>query len=277
MHSSPALNVIVGTQPWRVHLEPAHDLSIPLTFDAAQPRFFGAPPATSTPLVAGTFVGDVRRGGTCNCESYELTPHCGGTHTECVGHITLERVSVRDAAKALLYPAVLASVTPVAASDTDERSDPMPQSGDRLVTRSELVRATRGMHLDGSSAIVIRTLPNTAGKQSRNYDAGHAPPYFTIAAIEWMLGLGVEHLVVDLPSIDRASDQGRLTAHRLFWGMPPGEQSVAAAKRAHATITELAYIDDSVPDGHYMLSLQIAPFAADAAPSRPLLYRRIAA
>lgn len=278
VHSPPSrLSVVIGTQPWLVDLEPAHDLSIPLTFDDLQPSFFGAPVATSTPLAAGTFVGDVRRGGSCNCASHAITPHCNGTHTECVGHITLERVSVRDVAQAPLYPAVLASVTPLPASATDERSDPAPQPGDVLVTRSELVRATRGIDLSGSNTLVVRTLPNTASKRHKNYDAGPPPPYFTVAAMQWILEAGIVHLVVDLPSIDRASDQGLLTAHRLFWGMPPGGKSLAAATRSLATITELAYIDDAVPDGHYMLSLQIAPFAADAAPSRPMLYRRVAA
>lgn len=274
---SPSLSVIIGTRPWLIHFEPAHDLSIPLAFGEPQPKFFGAPAATATPLAAGAFIGDVRRGGSCNCASYALTPHCGGTHTECVGHITTERVSVRDVARAPLYPAVLASVTPVAASVTDERSDPAPQAGDHLVTRSELVRATRDFDFAGCQALVVRTLPNPTDKRHRDYDAGHPAPYFTIAAMEWLLQLGIEHLIVDLPSIDRASDQGLLTAHRLFWGVPPGETSIAAARRSHATITELAYIDDSATDGHYMLSLQIAPFVADAAPSRPILYRRIAA
>jgi arylformamidase len=265
---------MVNDRPWLVDVEHAHDLSIALTFDGQQPRFFGAPAATSMPLAAGSFVGDVRRGGSCNCASYSLTPHCGGTHTECVGHITIERVSVRDTALAPLYPALLASVRPQAASATEERSKPGPQAGDHLITRAELARATRDFDLGGNTALIVRTLPNAPDKRRRDYDAGHPPPYFSIAAMEWMLEHGVEHLVVDVPSIDRASDQGLLTAHRLFWGMPLGETSVASAGRATATVTELAYIDDLVPDGHYVLSLQIAPFAADAAPSRPLLYRR---
>jgi arylformamidase len=271
------LRVQVANTSWLVETEPAHDLSIPLAFDGAQPTFFGAPWATSTPLAAGSFVGDVRRGGSCNCASYSLTPHCGGTHTECVGHITLERMSVRDVARAPLYPAVLLSVSAIDAPSSDERSDPAPQPGDRLITRSELLRASAGIDVRGSQALVVRTLPNATDKQWQNYDTQPPPPYFSLQAMQWIVEIGIEHLIVDLPSIDRSSDEGRLSAHRVFWGMPPGEKSAAAAARASATITELAYIDDAVPDGYYMLSLQIAPFVADAAPSRPLLYRRIAA
>lgn len=271
------LRVVVADTPWLVATEPAHDLSIPLEFDGAQPSFFGAPSATAAPLAAGSFIGDVRHGGSCNCASYSLTPHCGGTHTECVGHITLERMSVRDVARAPLYPAVLLSVSPIDAASSDERSDPAPQPGDRLITRAELLRASEGIDVRGSQALVVRTLPNPADKRWQNYDTEPVPPYFSLQAMEWIVDAGIEHLVVDLPSVDRSSDEGRLSAHRVFWGMPPGAKTASAARRAGATITELAYVDDAVPDGYYMLSLQIAPFVADAAPSRPLLYRRIAA
>jgi arylformamidase len=82
---------------------------------------------------------------------------------------------------------------------------------------------------------------------------------------------GIDTLVVDLPSIDRAQDGGKLAAHRIFWGMPAGSTSAATATRPNATITEMAYIDDSVADGPYLLNLQVAPFVIDAAPSRPIL------
>jgi hypothetical protein len=33
----------------------------------------------------------------------------------------------------------------------------------------------------------------------------------------------------------------------------------------------MAYIDDAIADGPYLLNLQVAPFVIDAAPSRPIL------
>ena len=90
--------------------------------------------------------------------------------------------------------------------------------------------------------------------------------------MRWLVEHGVEHLVVDLPSIDPAHDAGALLAHRIFWGLPERETSVARATRRQATITELAFIDAAVADGDYLLNLQVAPFVSDAAPSRPLLY-----
>ena len=84
---------------------------------------------------------------------------------------------------------------------------------------------------------------------------------------------GIEHLVVDLPSIDRAHDEGRLTAHRIFFGLPPRLNVSCRRQRApRATVTELAYIPDDVADGAYLLELQVPALGGDAVPSRPLLY-----
>jgi hypothetical protein len=47
---------------------------------------------------------------------------------------------------------------------------------------------------------------------------------------------------------------------------------LAAATRAAATVTELAYIPDSIADGAYLLELQVPALTGDAVPSRPLLY-----
>ena len=82
----------------------------------------------------------------------------------------------------------------------------------------------------------------------------------------------VDHLLVDLPSVDRMQDNGLLLAHRAFWGMPQGSAALSQATHPHATITELIYVPDNVADGNYLLNLQVAPLDADAAPSRPLLY-----
>jgi arylformamidase len=258
---------------WNVDVADVHDLSIPLQFEGRQPAFFGAPPASSTALAAGDFTGDVRRGASCNCSTYSLTPHCNGTHTECVGHITRDRMSVRDIARDVLIPAVVLSVTPRAADQTREASLPPPRAGDALITRDELERAAGAHPVAGFRAVIVRTLPNAPEKQQRNYDAAKPPAYFSSEAMNWIVAHDIDHLVVDLPSVDRASDAGLLTTHRLFWGMPPARIDALHATRAHATITELAYIDDAIADGPYLLNLQVAPFASDAAPSRPFLMR----
>jgi kynurenine formamidase len=271
--AAPQLFIVeFGEKRWSAVSTDAIDLSIPLDFDGAQPSFFGAAPGTATALEAGSFIGDVRRGGSCNCSRFTLTPHCNGTHTECVGHVTSDRVSIRDIAIEHLLPALLVTVSPEAAEVTAENSYPAAQPDDQLITRKALQSIAGPQLLSGCHALIIRTLPNDRSKQHRRYDIDPPPPYCSAQAMQWIVDQGIRHLVVDLPSIDRAADAGRLTTHRLFWGLPPGCTDSAAATRRHCTITELAYVDNATPDGLYLLNLQVAAFVADAAPSRPILY-----
>ena len=80
-------------------------------------------------------------------------------------------------------------------------------------------------------------------------------------------------LVVDLPSLDRADDGGRLAAHRTYWGLPPGSVDCTAGQRAaRARHRTRVHAVDAMPDGLYLLDLQVPAFATDAAPSRPVLY-----
>src|SRR5262245_41258990 len=114
------LSAIVQGRRWLADASHAIDLSIPLRFDGPQPAFFQVPSATAHAIEAGSFIGDVARGGSVNCACYSLTPHCNGTHTECVGHITREPVSVRSVAQDHFVPAVVLSVAPEPASATME-------------------------------------------------------------------------------------------------------------------------------------------------------------
>lgn len=255
-----ALALEIGGCRWAVAEDgPGHDISIPLRFNAPQPTFFGAAAASEQPLAAGSFVGDVRQGGSCNCSIHTFVPHCNGTHTECVGHITRERMSVRNLAVHHLSAALLITV------------EPQPLAGDKVIDLHVLQAAVGAHRLADYHALVVRTLPNDDSKLTRNHDTDPPPPYFTTDAMSWIVEQGIETLVVDLPSIDRAQDGGRLAAHRIFWGVPQGGTSGALATRAHATITEMAFIPNTVVDGPYLLNLQVPPFMSDAAPSRPIL------
>ena len=225
-------------------------IALELNFDADQPRHFGAPAATSEAFAVPGFSGAVATGASCNCNVITLIPHCNGTHTECVGHLTTERLDAHRVAPKGLIPAVLITVEPTDA--TQESTDPKPQPGDKLVTRMALERNWPRDHQP--EAVVIRTTESA---------------YLTRDAAEFLVSRGVEHLVVDLPSIDRAHDEGRLTAHRVFFGLPRG---ATAATRPQATVTELARIPSEVPDGPYLLEIQVPAIAGDAVPSRPLLY-----
>ena len=61
-------------------------------------------------------------------------------------------------------------------------------------------------------------------------------------------------------------------AHRTFWDLPIGKQVLKVKPAKHRTITELIFVPNTVKDGLFLLDLQVAPFALDAAPSRPVLY-----
>lgn len=271
---------IVGDREVAIDLAQPIDLAIPLEFDGPQPRHFGAPPARSQAFVAGTFEGDVARGASCNCRTITLTPHCNGTHTEGVGHLTREPLDAHRLVPPGLLAALLLSVEPEAAYTTSESSDPFPHSADPLITQHALfgawARVTRasGLQLD-PQALVVRTLPNDPTKRTRDHTHAVAP-YFSREAMEEVVSRGIEHLVLDTPSLDRAHDEGRLTAHRVFFGLPPASRSSADARRAHCTVTELAYVPDAAPDGAYLLALHVPALGGDAVPSRPLLYRLLA-
>lgn len=259
----------------RVDTDRAVSLAIPLLPDGPQPSHFGAPPARSVPLEAGGFVGDTRAGGSCNCEVVTVVPHCNGTHTEGIGHVTRARVPVHGAALAPLVPAALVSIEPVPAPGAGETADPEPLAGDVLLTARALraaLEAVAGLPGDAPlPALVVRTLPNGPEKARRDWMRPPMPPYFSLEAMAFLAARGIEHLVTDLPSVDRLLDEGRLAGHRAFWGLPAGATDPALAARPGATITEMAFVPDALADGLYALSLQVAAWAGDAAPSRPVL------
>jgi arylformamidase len=235
-----------------------HDLSIPLrgvqqsNGVVGNPNTFGIQEAAFTPFRAGNFVGSVAEGGACNCENLLVNAHGNGTHTECIGHITRERVSINATLKKFFALCALVSMTP----------ETLP-NGDSVITEKQIRDAVRGLHTD-VSALVIRTLPNDEAKRSRRY-SGANPAYMTTEAAETLAVSGIQHLLLDLPSLDRQDDGGHLMAHKAFWQYP-------FAPRHEATVTEMVFAPDALTDGAYLLNLQIAPFESDASPSKPVLY-----
>lgn len=238
------------------------DISIPLDFDGPQPNAFGVEAAVSAACEYGQLVGDTRRGGSCNFERVTFIPHCNGTHTECIGHITNERIFVTDCLKDVIVPASVVTV------------EPKSIGGDLLITENALKRVLKNETVD-ASALVVRTSPNSSDKLTARYDENNIPPFFHAEAMEFIVKLGIKHLLVDLPSIDRLFDEGKLKNHRIFWNVDDGSRELNEMSRIHNTITELIYVKDEVEDGDYFLNLQIASFKSDASPSRPILFRRL--
>jgi kynurenine formamidase len=260
----------------QIDLAAAHSLALPLQFDGHQPQWFAAPAPSSVALETAGFTGSVARGASCNCHTLHFTPHCDGTHTECVGHLTAEPCDVQEVAPRTMLPAAVITQMPISAAASGENSDPPARDRDLYITRNALLARWPQRTPFAIKALIIRTLPNPADKRSRDY---HQQPaaYFSREAMELVVARGIEHLVLDLPSCDRADDQGRLCAHRIFFGLPPGSTALADARRAQCTLTELAFIDNAIVDGCYLLNLQLPSIAGDALPSRPLLYPPVGA
>lgn len=233
------------------------DLSIPLLFNGPQPNAFGVDAATAVSL------GDTRDGSSVNFEQYTFIPHCNGTHTECVGHITVERISVLDCLTDVFVNAVLVSV------EAESDGDDLVLSLNSLKNAGIQPPATAS-GTDTATALIVRTLPNDDSKITRRYDTDNVPPYFSREAMEYIVECGFMHLLVDLPSLDRLDDP-TLPAHRAFWNVEMGSRAVNDATRINSTITELIYVPNEVADGEYTINLQIAPFEADCSPSRPIL------
>lgn len=238
----------------------AVSLALELDFNRPHPRHFGAPPATSEAFRVGSFEGDVTRGASCNCRRVTLIPHCNGTHTESASHLTVEQRPLHSFVPKAPLSALLLTVRATPAGE-EEDSVPAPQPGDRLITRGGLLQAWSAYAAVRPRALVLRT--GTDWQEQ-------APPFLSRQLVTELIARGVEHLVTDLPSVDRLADEGRLTAHRLFFGLPPGSTRLAEATRATATVTELARIPAHLADGPCAVQLQMPDWSGDAVPCRPL-------
>lgn len=220
-------------------------IAIPLDHEGPQPNAYGAPLYEANPVRIDGWTGDTREGASVNFYNVRINPHGNGTHTECVGHISKDRYSIHKVLGSGRWIAQLISVYPV-----------LHESGDRIIQDLDWE--------SGTESIIIRTLPNHQDKMSRHYTNTN-PPFLDFRLAAKMAELGVQHLLLDLPSVDKEEDGGVLAAHKSFWQYP--EQP-----RINATITEMAYIDNNIPDGLYLLEIQIPAIELDASPSRPFIY-----
>ena len=249
--------VEIGNKKYNVDFSKGIDISIPLNFNGSQPNTYAVDRASSKPYQDGQFIGDTRKGGPCNFETYSFTPHCNGTHTECIGHITDERITILSSLNQEMIPSTLVSVAPKYSSE------------DLVITKEDLKSQLEYVKSEFLKGLIIRTLPNNENKKSRDY-MKESPCFFSIEAMEYIVSLGVQHLLVDSPSVDRLLDEGRLSAHNIFWETKEKKFNPAAKNK---TITEMIFVPDSLDDGQYLLNLQIPAFVSDAAPSRPILYK----
>lgn len=233
-----------------VDLSKPLDISIPLraTQDNVHSWYIDNP--TIIPVKMGDWIGSVKEGGDVNFNTITFNPHAHGTHTECVGHITKEVYTINKCLKKFMFLAQVITIAPEKMED------------DFIISKKQLSYALKQSKPE---ALIVRTIPNLTEKLNKKYSNTNWA-YFTEEAILYIRKQGIKHLLIDLPSIDKEKDGGKLVAHNTFW-------DTSGDIRFDATITELVYVKNDIKDGKYLLNLQIASFENDASPSKPVLYK----
>jgi len=240
----------------------------PYASASSQTSTFGLPLPTADTSYS------VDRGSSCNCPIFSsICAHSNGTHTECAGHVlpgarTLASCGVFGG----VVPAVLVTVAPRDLGGSGDVYAP-GAAADQVVCLAALAVALAAAP-DGARALLRcggALCVRTPGAKRGVKWAGAGAPYFTPAAVAAAAALGARHLLTDLPSLDREADGGALLAHRTWWALPPRGAEGAAGGNSNS-VTELCCFPEAVEDGLYVLNLAVAPWEADAAPSRVSLH-----
>jgi kynurenine formamidase len=241
----------------KIDLSKPLDISIPLTNNEQNPIAWYQNAPEIAPVKMGDWIGKVSGGkSSTNFNNIFFNPHAHGTHTECLGHITRDFYSINQCLKQFFFTAELISVEPKVVEE------------DLIITKEQIEQA---LGAKSPEAIVIRTLPNSESKKHLNYSNTN-PPYLEEAAAIYIREKGIQHLLIDLPSVDKEHDEGKLLAHKAFWNVKDVNQ-VNEDARFNCTITEMIYVNEEIQDGSYLLNLQFASFENDASPSKPVLYK----
>ena len=243
-------SIELNRKTYETDLSKPLDISIGLRGDEKNPVAWYLDAPKIKPVKDGDFIGRVSEGASVNFNNIQFNPHAHGTHTECVGHISREFYSINQTLKTFFFFSKLISV------------EPETWGEDKVI--SEAILRDKIQHNE-TEALIIRTLPNFREKQTKKYSHTNWP-YLSEEAAVFLRNSGVKHLLIDLPSVDKEKDGGKLLAHKAFWNYPKNT-------RFDATITELVYVPNSIEDGIYLLNLQIASFENDASPSKPVLYK----
>jgi len=242
-------NIKVNSRNYCIDLSKPLDISIALVGDKTNINAWYLDYPKIEPVKEGDYVGKVSEGSAVNFNTISFNPHSHITHTECVGHITEDFYSINKNLNQFFF---LAEVITVALERLNE---------DFVISKKQLQYALGNKKRE---AVIIRTLPNLQAKKSQQYSNSN-PPYLLKEAVVYLKEKGVNHLLIDLPSIDKEKDDGALVCHNAFW-------NTDGVIRTKATITEFIFVKNSIKDGTYFLNLQVAPFENDASPSRPVLY-----
>lgn len=208
------------------------------------------------PVVMDNWIGSVEKGASTNFNNIYFNPHGHGTHTECLGHITKDFYSINDCLKNFFSTALLISIMP------EKKNE------DLVITKKQIEIA---IGINDCESLIIRTLPNLEDKKNKKYSNSN-PAYLEEEAAHYIKSLNIKHLLIDLPSVDKEHDEGKLVSHKAFWNVTNVNELNNDARK-DATITELIFVPNEIIDGKYILNLMIASFHNDASPSKPIIYK----
>jgi kynurenine formamidase len=252
-------------QTFEIDLSKPIDISIPLTNTDENPIAWYIEKPVIEPVVFGDWIGKVSEGkSSTNFNNIFFNPHGHGTHTECLGHITNDFYSINQSLKEFFFTAKVITIEP------EKIGDDFVITKESILTSLNVTNTSTSLSA-ANEALIIRTLPNLKEKKSKKYSNTN-PPYLSEEAAIFIRESEIQHLLIDLPSVDKEHDEGKLLAHKAFWNVKNTHQLNSDA-RLNATITEMIYVSDEIKDGDYILNLQIASFENDASPSKPLLYK----
>jgi len=227
--------------------------------------FFIPLPQARTLEFEGQFVGDVERGGSCNVDILSYVPH-GITHLETSAHI-LGAASAPPTVKdippqhlsgiALLIDLTHLETNPGSRIPWDAVEEKLKQN---VLPVSMLAIKTKASMLppdyDFSGNDFLSVSPSAA-RGIHDYEVtinGTADP-------STILQRRIDCLILDLPSIDPEEDQGKLLAHRRFFGLPDtGHDAQDPEKRV---LVELARFEN-LSEGYYFVTVTPPLFQANA-------------
>lgn len=241
-----------NSNKYKIDFSQPIDISIPLIASKQNVNAWYIDEPKIEPVQIEDWIASVAKGSPVNFNNIQFNPHAHGTHTECVGHITKKVHSINQNLNQFFFLAEVITVAPEKLND------------DFVISKKQVQFALGNKKRD---AVVIRTMPNTKEKLSMQYSNTN-PTYLLEETANYLKKKGVKHLLIDLPSVDKEKDEGKLLAHNAFW-------NTTGKLRLDATITEFIFVPNNVVDGTYFLNLQIAPFENDATPSKPVLYEVI--
>jgi arylformamidase len=250
----------IGSKNYQADLSKPIDISIPLIFNELNnPNAWFCPPPEADAQKIGDYIVAVENGSAVNSMGVRIFPHGNGTHTEGVGHLMKQEkwVTVNQALTTFHSIARLVSIFPTRL-----------ENGDRVILKEQL----EDIFDDNEpfESLIIRTLPNDDLKPKMQW-SGTNPTYFVDESLDLVAKKGIKHLLIDVPSVDKEDDGGKVAAHRAFWQFFE-ENTEGGEVRRDATITEMIYVPNNIKDGFYLLNLQIPSFELDAAPSKPVLH-----